>query len=82
MRMTTTMSTIESCHPSALSQGLVGGKEIRAQYTIPVGLSLGLEDHKQGTLVVFNLDADININMLISIFEAFEPCSGNIETSF
>lgn len=57
--------------PPALSRGLIGGKAIWAQYTIPVGLPPGPEGHNQGTLVVFNLDADIDTNMLISIFEAF-----------
>lgn len=57
--------------PPVLSRGLVGGKAIWAQYTIPVGLPPGPEGHNQGTLVVFNLDADIDTNMLISIFEAF-----------
>lgn len=57
--------------PAGLSRGLIGGKAIWAQYTIPVGLPPGPEGHNQGTLVVFNLDADIDTSMLISIFEAF-----------
>eukprot|EP01018_Ginkgo_biloba_P024442 Gb_20291 [translate_table: standard] len=56
---------------SPLSRGLIGGKVIWAQYTIPVGLPPGPDSYNQGTLVVFNLDADVTTETLKSIFEVF-----------
>ncbi|GLJ18311.1 hypothetical protein SUGI_0324030 [Cryptomeria japonica] len=57
--------------PAGLSRGLIGGKAIWAQYSLPVGLPPGPDRHNQGTLVVFNLDADFDVATLRSIFEAF-----------
>eukprot|EP01018_Ginkgo_biloba_P034808 Gb_21853 [translate_table: standard] len=58
--------------PAASStRGLIGGKALWAQYAIPLGHTFGPDSHNQGTLVVFNLDVDISLDSLRSIFEIY-----------
>ncbi|CAM6087143.1 unnamed protein product [Calypogeia fissa] len=52
------------------ARGLIGGKAVWAQYTVPVGTAAGLDSHNQGTLVVFNLDVDMPLDDLRAAFEA------------
>ncbi|KAL2650012.1 hypothetical protein R1flu_018140 [Riccia fluitans] len=59
-----------STSPAATPRGLIGGKAGWAQYTVPVGNTAGPDSHNQGTLVVFNLDADMPPDELRAVFEA------------
>ncbi|KAM7464695.1 hypothetical protein LguiA_032816 [Lonicera macranthoides] len=52
------------------ARGLIAGRAVWAQFTIPVTGSL-LEGHNQGTLVIFNLESDVSTTSLRKIFEAF-----------
>ncbi|KAL3701746.1 hypothetical protein R1sor_019768 [Riccia sorocarpa] len=56
--------------PAVPPRGLIGGKAVWAQYTVPVGNAAGPDSHNQGTLVVFNLDADMPPDELRAVFEA------------
>ncbi|RZC92408.1 hypothetical protein C5167_004242 [Papaver somniferum] len=51
-------------------RGLVAGRVVWAQFTVPVKL-LGLGGLNQGTIVVFNLDSSVSLLTLKQIFEAF-----------
>ncbi|KAJ7530818.1 hypothetical protein O6H91_14G020700 [Diphasiastrum complanatum] len=56
-------------HESASTKGLIGGKPVWAQYTAPCGLEAVPDSMNQGTLVVFNLDADVALDTLRTVFE-------------
>ncbi|OAE18552.1 hypothetical protein AXG93_1923s1080 [Marchantia polymorpha subsp. ruderalis] len=58
----------DSAQPAA--RGLIGGKAVWAQYAGPLGSPAGPDHHNQGTLVVFNLDADLPLDELRAAFEA------------
>ncbi|KAI3918002.1 hypothetical protein MKW98_000236 [Papaver atlanticum] len=51
-------------------RGLVAGRVVWAQFTVPVKL-LGHGGRNQGTIVVFNLDSGVSMLTLKQIFEAF-----------
>ncbi|KAI3840205.1 hypothetical protein MKX03_013864 [Papaver bracteatum] len=51
-------------------RGLVAGRIVWAQFTVPVKL-LGHGGRNQGTIVVFNLDSSVSMLTLNQIFEAF-----------
>ncbi|CAK9254674.1 unnamed protein product [Sphagnum jensenii] len=53
------------------SRGLIGGKVMWAQYTSPVGAAAGPDALNQGTLVVFNLDANMSLDDLRAAFEKY-----------
>ena len=56
------------------SKGLIGGKAVWAHYTIPVDLQT--EDcMNQGTLVVFNLEMNMEAEEVREIFERYGKCS-------
>ncbi|CAI9093066.1 OLC1v1028473C1 [Oldenlandia corymbosa var. corymbosa] len=52
------------------ARGLIAGRAVWAQYTVPVTSSIP-EGTNQGTLVVFNLDPEVSPFMLTQIFQAF-----------
>jgi hypothetical protein len=52
-------------------RGLVSGRAVWAQYTLPMGSGAGQDAHNQGTLVVFNLDLDMPVEELRKAFEAY-----------
>ena len=56
---------------SPRAKGLIGGKAVWAQYTVPVGTAAGPDSHNQGTLVVFNLDVDMPLDQLRAAFEVY-----------
>ena len=56
------------------SKGLIGGKAIWAHYTIPVDLQTD-DCMNQGTLVVFNLDMNMEPEEVREIFERYGKCS-------
>jgi hypothetical protein len=56
------------------SRGLIGGKVMWAQYTSPVGAAAGPDALNQGTLVVFNLDANMSLDDLRAAFEKYGKC--------
>ncbi|KAK3026068.1 hypothetical protein RJ639_042560 [Escallonia herrerae] len=52
------------------ARGLISGRAVWAQFMTPVAAGL-LIGHNQGTIVIFNLDANVSSNHLKQIFEAF-----------
>ncbi|XP_077229011.1 protein terminal ear1 homolog [Tasmannia lanceolata] len=60
--------------------GLIGGRAVWAQFSVPTGTVLGVDWENQGTLVVFNLDSEVSSCMLKEIFEAFGPIKELRET--
>ncbi|CAK9216999.1 unnamed protein product [Sphagnum troendelagicum] len=55
----------------ATTRGLIAGKVMWAQYTSPSGAFAGPDALNQGTLVVFNLDADMPLDKLKAVFEEY-----------
>ncbi|CAM6026231.1 unnamed protein product [Sphagnum balticum] len=53
------------------TRGLIAGKVMWAQYTVAVGAAAGADGLNQGTLVVFNLDAEMSLEMLQAAFEKY-----------
>ncbi|CAM6008604.1 unnamed protein product [Sphagnum balticum] len=58
-------------HLQATTRGLIAGKVMWAQYTSPSGAFAGPDALNQGTLVVFNLDADMPLDKLKAVFEEY-----------
>ncbi|TKY60212.1 terminal ear1 [Spatholobus suberectus] len=54
------------------ARGLLAGGTMWAQYTLPSRDAVP-EGHNQGTVVVFNLDSEVDSETLREIFEAFGP---------
>ncbi|KAK2972183.1 hypothetical protein RJ640_030728 [Escallonia rubra] len=52
------------------ARGLISGRAVWAQFMSPVAAGL-LIGHNQGTIVIFNLDANVSSHHLKQIFEAF-----------
>lgn len=52
-------------------RGMISGRAVWAQYTLPVGAAAGPDAHNQGTLVVFNLDLDMPVEELRKAFEKY-----------
>ncbi|KAL3501098.1 hypothetical protein ACH5RR_035547 [Cinchona calisaya] len=52
------------------ARGLIAGRAVWAQYTVPVASTLP-DGNNQGTLVLFNLEPEVNPTSLKQIFEAF-----------
>ncbi|KAL8535286.1 hypothetical protein ACS0TY_011056 [Phlomoides rotata] len=58
--------------PPQAARGLINGRVVWAQFTVPV--TSGLPDgNNQGTLVVFNVDSGVSASSLKQIFESFGP---------
>ncbi|KAL5998283.1 hypothetical protein ACLOJK_009222 [Asimina triloba] len=58
--------------PMPGERGLVGGQAVWAQFAVPAVSAAEIPDwQNQGTLVVFNLDADVSSSEIKDIFEAF-----------
>ncbi|CAK9273033.1 unnamed protein product [Sphagnum jensenii] len=53
------------------TRGLIAGKVMWAQYTVAVGAAAGADGLNQGTLVVFNLDAEMSLETLQAAFEKY-----------
>ncbi|KAJ7522727.1 hypothetical protein O6H91_18G024300 [Diphasiastrum complanatum] len=68
------------CNHDCDSKGLIGGKAVWAQYTVPFGSEAGPDGMNQGTLVVFNLDADVSHDALRAAFEVHGPVKELRET--
>ncbi len=56
------------------TRGLIAGKVMWAQYTVAVGAGAGADGLNQGTLVVFNLDAEMSLETLQAAFEKYGMC--------
>eukprot|EP01018_Ginkgo_biloba_P021231 Gb_33381 [translate_table: standard] len=56
------------CKQDVCLKGLIGGKVISAQYSVPT-----YDGHNHGTLIIFNLDADASFADLRATFENFGP---------
>ncbi len=56
------------------TRGLIAGKVMWAQYTVAVGAAAGADGLNQGTLVVFNLDAEMSLETLQAAFEKYGMC--------
>lgn len=56
-------------------KGMVGGKAVWAQYTSPAEMLAGPDSMNQGTLVVFNVDADMSLESLRQAFEVYGEVS-------
>jgi hypothetical protein len=66
----------------ATTRGLIAGKVMWAQYTSPSGAFAGPDALNQGTLVVFNLDADMPLDKLKAVFEEYGMHSSTQLSSF
>ncbi|KAL7134980.1 hypothetical protein ABFS83_11G062000 [Erythranthe nasuta] len=65
--------------PPQTARGLITGRVVWAQFTVPV--TSGLPDgNNQGTLILFNLDTRVSPPYLRHIFEAFGPVKELRET--
>lgn len=61
------------------ARGLIAGRTVWAQFSIPSPTHAVREGHNQGTIVIFNLDSQVSKAALKEIFETFgrymcEPC--------
>ncbi|XP_027099341.1 protein terminal ear1 homolog [Coffea arabica] len=61
------------------ARGLIAGRAVWAQYTVPVASTLP-DGNNQGTLVIFNLEPEVTPTYLKQIFEAFGPVKELRET--
>lgn len=52
------------------ARGLIAGRAVWAQFSVPVASTLP-DGNNQGTLVIFNLEPEVNPSYLKQIFEAF-----------
>ena len=60
------------------AKGLIGGSVVWAQYTTP--FTYQADSLNQGTLVVFNLDSNISMEALRSVFESYGMyCNFNVQ---